>query len=97
MFNMEVIPLASLIPKEEIIELKSAAAVKAVADDALSIIEEQQVAALINTAANTGQHRAIWQHELSDELKKTLEAQGYKITRRMHSANPDFVWEIGGF
>ena len=89
--------MSELIPKEEIIELKSASAVKAVADGAIAIIEKQQVAALINNAANTGQHEAIWQHPLSDELLKTLEAQGYKVTQMPRSAHPEVVWRIGGF
>lgn len=89
--------MASLIPIDEITTLKSASEVKAVADEALKIHEEQTVAALINQAANSGQHSVIWNRPMSEELEKTLKAQGYKILKNMHAADPEIGMKIAGF
>jgi len=89
--------MAELIPISEMTELKSAAQAKAVADEALKIHEKQQIAAAINSAANSGEHSIIYQHPISDEVKAILEGQGYKVTRKPHSANPDFLYKIEGF
>ena len=88
--------MAQLIPKEEMAVLKSAAEVKQVADEAIELQDIASAAYIINEAANTGSHIAIWRHPVSDELRKTLEGQGYKITRR--SQYPDVEqWAITGF
>lgn len=87
----------ALIPIEEISNLKSASEVKSVADTALDIIEEQQVAKLINIAANAGQHSAMWQHDMSDELKTKLESMGYTVYKKSNAAIPNHIWYIGGF
>lgn len=85
--------MANLIPTDELSTLKSASDVKEVADAAVKIHEEQSVARLINLAANTGEHQAIWEHPLSPELKKVLEGQGYKVTKM----SPEFLYRIEGF
>lgn len=87
----------ALIPKEELIELKSAADVKAVADEAIDIQEEQSVAYTINTAANTGEHSVKWQHPLSDKLLQKLEDKGYTVKKVPQAANPNYAWIIEGF
>lgn len=89
--------MASLIPLDEITELKSASVVSEVAKAADAIHERQSVAALINNAANVGQHSVTWNHSLSEELQVTLKAQGYKITRNTRAADPNMSWTIAGF
>lgn len=89
--------MAKLIPMDKLTTLQSASAVKAVADEALKIHEEQSVAALINQAANAGQHSVTCNHILSEEIKKTLKAQGYKLTKDNRAADPDRAWVIAGF
>lgn len=81
----------------ELTTLKSAAEVKAVADEAIRIQERQSVAHAINEAANSGEHVVLWMHPISDELKTTLESQGYKISTKLHCANPKFLYRIEGF
>jgi len=85
--------MADLIPKEELDTLKPASEVKGVADEAVKILEQKSMATLINSAANTGQHSAIWGHPISPELLKVLKGQGYKITKM----SPDFQYKIEGF
>lgn len=87
----------SYIPLDELATLKSAAQAKAVADDVKQYTDEMVAAYLINSAANTGEHSVIWQHNMSSVLKSTLEAQSYRVTRVSPSAYPDRLWEISGF
>ena len=87
----------TLIPMDELNQLKSASAVKAVADTALQDLEEMSVAATINTAANTGCHTALWEHPLSDATIQALEAQGYSILQNTKTAYPQISYTIGGF
>lgn len=89
--------MAELIPTEEITELKDASVVAEVAKEAVSIIEKQTVAALINTAANAGEHSVIWNRIMSDELQNTLESHGYKITKNLHAADPEIGAKIWGW
>ena len=86
-----------LIPKEEMNILKSASEVKAIADKAIELQDEASAAYIINEAANTGCHMAIWRHPLSDELKKTLEGQGYKVTKCAVAYGTTDEWAITGF
>ena len=86
--------MSGLIPIDEITQLKSASDVSTVANEAVKIIEEETVAAAINTAANTGAHSITWSKTLSDELIKTLESQGYKVTHNNRAADPNFSWTI---
>lgn len=85
--------MAQLIPNEEINNLKPASEVKEVADEAVAIHEKQSMARLINLAANSGQHSAIWEHPLSKDLEKVLKGQGYKVTKM----SPEFLYKIEGF
>lgn len=87
----------ALIPNTAISTLKSAADVKKVADSAVAIQEEMQVAAVINNAANTGEHSAIWQHPMSDALKTKLEGLGYTVKENTRAASPERQYIIEGF
>lgn len=87
----------SLIPIDELNQLKSATVVKAVADSALQDLEQMSVAATINTAANTGSHVALWEHPLSDTTIQALKAQGYSILQNTKTAYPSISYTIGGF
>lgn len=89
--------MASLIPMDELTELKSASAVAAVANEAQSIQEEMSVAALINQAANCGQHSVTCNRVLSDEIKKKLENNGYKLIPNLRAADPEKSFVISGF
>lgn len=87
----------SLIPKDEMTELKTASDVKTVADGAVDDIREMEAAYLINSAANTGEHRAVWAKEMPDTLKSTLEGKGYQVLSDNSAADPNKMWIIGGF
>ena len=89
--------MAKLIPIDEMDVLKSASEVKTVADAALQLQDEASAAHLINEAANTGQHMALWRRPMSDALKQTLEGQGYKVTRRAAGEGTAELWNITGF
>lgn len=89
--------MTSLIPMDELTVLKSASEVKAVADEAVQIIEQQTMAAAINSAANTGQHSITWSKPISDALKAVLEGQGYTVTKNNRAADPNYSWTISGF
>jgi len=87
----------SLIPKDELNELKLASAVKTVADGAIEDQYEMEAAYLINTAANTGAHTVVWSKEMPDTLKDALEANGYQVLSDNRAADPNKRWIIGGF
>lgn len=87
----------SLIPENELTELKDASTVKDIADSAQDILEEQTCAHLINTAANTGAHFVFYQHDMSDKLKTTLESRGYEVVSNAKAADPSLQWIIRGF
>ena len=87
----------NLIPKDELIELKSASTVKAVADSAVRIIEKQACAQAINTAANTGSHSVIFDHPMSKQLQDELKTLGYEFHPVANSADPTKHWVIMGF
>lgn len=80
--------MASLIPMDEMTELKEASAVSAVAKEAVAIHEEESVAAAINTAANAGQNSITYSNILSDEIIKKLENLGYVVHSNKHAADP---------
>lgn len=87
----------SLIPKDELSQLKSASAVKSVADTALDEQLEMEAAYVINTAANTGLHSVSWAKEMPESLKTTLEGKGYQVLSDNTAADPKKFWIIGGF
>lgn len=87
----------ALIPMDEMNQLIAATAAKTVADSALQDLEEQSVAYVINAAANTGSHLAVWEHSLSETTISTLEGQGYTVLQDTKTVYPDIKWFIGGF
>lgn len=89
--------MAGLIPIEDITTLIPASDAKAVADGAADTIEEQTVAAAINTAANAGQHSITWSKPISNTLKSTLEDLGYRVISNVRAADPSCSWTINGF
>ncbi len=68
------------IKPEDMTTLQAASTVKTVAEGAVAELEEMSVAHLINTAANTGEYRAVYSKPLSAALKTKLEGQGYTLT-----------------
>lgn len=55
-------------------------------------VERQAIAAQINTAANSGELRCIYQQNISDEMKSELESKGYVITRATDDERiPQFI------
>ena len=89
--------MSSLIPMDEMTELKSAAEVAEVAKEADAIHEEQSIAALINQAANAGQHSVICSKPISDAMQAKLKSKGYKLIPNLHAADPKTSWTIAGF
>lgn len=86
--------MASLIPMDEMTELKSASMVCEVADEAAAIHEEQSIAALINQAANSGQHSVLYSKMISAHMQEVLEGQGYSLIKNNHAADPNTCWTI---
>lgn len=70
----------SRIPQNELTTLKTASAVKTVAEGAVAELEEMSVAALINNAANTGEYEAVYSKPISAALKTKLEGKGYTLS-----------------
>lgn len=87
----------SLYTGSEMAELHQASDAKAVADEAPLIQELMGVAHVINTAANTGEHSAVWQGPLDTQTITALEGAGYTVTEREHAAIPNRIWDITGF
>lgn len=81
----------ALIPQDELPVLKSASAVKTVADGAKLEAEKMAIAKLINSAANTAQYTVLYNHPISDEMLEILEGQGYTVTHpsKRLSADPE--------
>ena len=77
----------SLIPQDELIVLKSASAVKTVAESAALDQERMSVAHAINSAANTGETRTVINRRLSDSMISELETNGYKLKYNVAKAN----------
>ena len=67
------------MPITDIETLKPATDNKTIADKAIALSEEGQVAAAINYASLVGQSACIYNHSLSTELQGKLVAQGYTI------------------
>lgn len=86
--------MASLIPMDEMTELKDASVVSEVAAEAESIHEEQSVAAVINQAANSGQHSITYSRILSKEIIKKLENRGYIVHANQNAADPSKSYTI---
>lgn len=86
--------MASLIPMDEMTELKDASVVSEVAAEAEAIHEEQSVAAVINQAANAGQNSVTYSRVLSNEIIKKLENLGYNVHANQHAADPSKSYTI---
>lgn len=84
----------SLIPMDELQQLKAASAVKTVAAGAEADQQEQAIAYLINTAANCGQYDVTYNGKLIDSVKTKLENQGYTITFDIAVMNSEDIAHI---
>ena len=84
----------SLIPMDELQQLKAASAVKTVAASAEADQQEQAIAYLINTAANCGQYDVTYNGRLIDSVKTKLENQGYTITFDIAVMNSEDIAHI---
>ena len=79
---------------EELNTLHSAAQVKVVSEAAFEIQQRNSIARLINLAANVGEKSAIWNHPITDSIKKELEGQGYELTQPKRVAKDSVMWQI---
>ena len=70
----------SLVPKDEMTTLRSASQSLDTANSAEDDIQLKAVAYAINSAANTGQKRVVFQELILDAVKEQLESNGYKLT-----------------
>ena len=78
----------SLVDKDQMTILRSAADSKATAESAEKDIQIKAVAYAINEAANTGLTRVIFQGVLLPETKQELESQGYTL-QNVGAAHPE--------
>ena len=76
---MEVEKVMNLVPKDQMTELFTAAQSRQTATTAEDDIQLKAVAFAINSAANTGQLRVIFQEPLREAVKEQLEGSGYTI------------------
>lgn len=83
--------MASLIPQDELTVLKPASEVKEVALAAHILHQFQTAAYNINTAANTGELRAIFIGDMYPEVKSKLEDEGYCVVKDPAAANPTYI------
>ena len=86
----------ALITPDNISTLLAASAVKAVAESAPLDAEKMSVAKLINTSANTGQMKVLYNHKMSEDLITYLEGQGYTVKQipATLTANPEYQYVI---
>ena len=84
----------ALIPMDELQTLKAASAVKSVAETAEVDQQKQEIAYLINTAANCGQLDVAYNGKLIPEVKTELETKGYSITYDVAKMNPEDIAHI---
>lgn len=87
----------ALIPQDELNQLKNASEVETVANTAEQTIQEQAVAYLINTAANTGLHECQFNGILTEDTITALEGKGYTVTPKAGIAVEGTQFVIGGF
>lgn len=78
----------SLIPQDEMFELKAATAVMTVASGAELEQEQKAVAYAINSAANTGATSVVINHPLSPQLITILKQNGYTIKHTFSRVDP---------
>lgn len=85
----------ALFPVDEMAVLHSAAEAKSVADTAVDDANVISAAKQINNAANTGSTEIYWTREMTDNLKSTLEGQGYTVNQvHDRTAKPGWYWII---
>lgn len=84
----------ALIPVDEMAVLHSASEMLTVAQAAIDDSDVISAAKQINNAANTGSTEIYWMREITDNLRSTLEGQGYKITQVDRAADPNRAWII---
>lgn len=73
---------------EDINVLLDASEASTIAHDAALNLDKLAAAHLINSAADTGETRVVWQRPMSDELKQGLEAAGYVVDPVERIAKP---------
>lgn len=78
-----------LTPIAELDILKSASDASSIADTAIEEQDEKVAAYIINTMANTGAHRLLYNHHMSDTLKATLIGKGYVVKPNVRAACPN--------
>lgn len=69
----------ALVDKDDMTTLFPASSSKTTAQSAEDDIQLKAVAFAINSAANTGQLRVIFQEEIRPNVKTQLENKGYKL------------------
>lgn len=69
----------SLVPKDEMTTLRSASDSRDTAETAEKEIQLKAVAFAINSAANTGEFRTVFQGTLIDDVRSELESNGYEL------------------
>lgn len=79
----------SLIERASLDQLIPASDAKNIADAALELQEQRQIAYAINNAVNTGGYSCYYNHEISDNVKDIVEGQGYTLEK-----DPDAVHTI---
>ena len=79
---------------KDLSEFKSASDVKSVADTAMFEHEKISVAGVINSAANTGEYRVMYNKYISKEMQELLKDNGYKVTLSRNSARSELPWII---
>lgn len=88
----------SRIPESEMTELLEAETLKTEHTDlAEADQEENAVIHAIDSAANTGAHSIIWNHELSQDMIDKLEAKGYTVVENRRAFDPTKQYIIEGF
>lgn len=70
----------ALVDKDEMTTLRTAAESRDTAESAAKDIQLKSVAFAINSAANTGETRTVFQGELLTEVKAELESKGYTVS-----------------
>ena len=79
------------IPQDEMTTLKTASAVKTIAEGAVAELEEMQIAHCINEAANTGETEAYYAKPISSAMLTKLESNGYDVKTPAPLAKPGDV------
>lgn len=77
--------LTSLQPNTEVIST---------AESATDEHEIMQIAHVINSAANTGEHVILYNSRLSQPTREMLKFQGYDVQPNLAGADPESQWII---